>query len=88
MNPTTLDALADFPRLLAAHYAAVHDGYAHWTPDDWEGIPSERFSPLGQLCHVRDIEIDGYHVRLRRMLEEDRPLLVSLDSDALASERR
>lgn len=64
------------------------DGYAHWTPDDWEGIPSERFSPLGQLCHVRDIEIDGYHVRLRRMLEEDRPLLVSLDSDALASERR
>lgn len=88
MNPTTLDALADFPRLLAAHYAAVPDGYAHWTPDDWEGIPSERFSPLGQLCHVRDIEIDGYHVRLRRMLEEDRPLLVSLDSDALASERR
>ena len=88
MNPTTLDSLADFPRLLAAHYAAVPDGYAHWTPDDWEGIPSERFSPLGQLCHVRDIEIDGYHVRLRRMLEEDRPLLVSLDSDALASERR
>lgn len=88
MNPTTLDALADFPRLLASHYAAVPDGYAHLTPDDWEGIPSERFSPLGQLCHVRDIEIDGYHVRLRRMLEEDRPLLVSLDSDALASERR
>lgn len=88
MNPTTLDALADFPRLLEAHYAAVPDGYARWTPGDWEGIPSERFSPLGQLCHVRDIEIDGYHVRLRRMLEEDRPRLVSLDSDALALERR
>ncbi|MGU7781752.1 DinB family protein [Burkholderia sp. PU8-34] len=88
MNPTTLDALADFPRLLEAHFAAVPDGYASWTPDDWNGIPSERYSPLGQLCHVRDIEIDGYHVRLRRMLDEDRPLLVSLDGDALAVERR
>ncbi|CAB5282807.1 MULTISPECIES: DinB family protein [Burkholderia] len=88
MNPTTLDALADFPRLLEAHFAAVPDGYARWTPDDWTGIPSERFSPLGQLCHVRDIEIDGYHVRLQRMLDEDRPLLVSVDGDALAIERR
>ena len=51
-------------------------------------MPSEHFSPLGQLCHVRDIEIDGYHVRLRRMLDEDRPLLVSIDGDALAIERR
>lgn len=88
MNPTTLDALADFPRQLEAHFAAVPDGYACWTPDDWNGIPSEHFSPLGQLCHVRDIEIDGYHVRLRRMLDEDHPLLVSVDGDALAIERR
>ncbi|MBN3820884.1 DinB family protein [Paraburkholderia sp. Se-20369] len=88
MNPATLDALADFPRLLEAHFAVVPDGYARWTPADWEGIPSERFSPLGQLCHVRDIEIDGYHVRLRRMLDEPHPLLVSIDSDALARERR
>ncbi|MDF3085409.1 DinB family protein, partial [Burkholderia sola] len=34
MNPTTLDALADFPRQLEAHFAAVPDGYARWTPDD------------------------------------------------------
>ncbi|HGL4257691.1 DinB family protein [Burkholderia dolosa] len=88
MNRTTLDALADFPRQLEAHFAAVPDGYARWTPDDWTGMPSEHFSPLGQLCHVRDIEIDGYHVRLRRMLEEDHPLLVSIDGDALAIERR
>ncbi len=88
MNPTTLDALADFPRQLEAHFVAVPDGYARWTPDDWNGIPSEHYSPLGQLCHVRDIEIDGYHVRLRRMLDEDHPLLVSVDGDALAIERR
>ncbi|MCA8089843.1 DinB family protein [Burkholderia anthina] len=88
MNQTTLDALADFPRLLEAHFAAVPDGYARWTPDDWSGIPSEQFSPLGQLCHVRDIETDGYHVRLRRMLDEEHPLLVSIDGDALATECR
>ncbi|KAB0653394.1 DinB family protein [Burkholderia territorii] len=88
MSPTTLDALADFPRQLEAHFAAVPDGYARWTPADWTGIPSEHFSPLGQLCHVRDIEIDGYHVRLRRMLGENHPLLESVDGDALAIKRR
>jgi hypothetical protein len=41
-----------------------------------------------QLCHVRDIEIDGYHVRLRRLVDETRPTLASVDTYALAKERR
>ena len=43
---------------------------------------------LEQLCHVRDIEVDGYLVRISRTLAEDEPTLVSLDTDALARERR
>jgi hypothetical protein len=39
----------------------------------------ERLSALEQACHLRDIEIDGYQVRLRRTCQETRPLLVSLD---------
>jgi hypothetical protein len=46
------------------------------------------FSALEQACHLRDIEIDGYQVRLRRTCQETRPLLVSLDGYALAEERR
>jgi hypothetical protein len=84
---TTLQALAAFPSQLEAHYATVPAGFARWTPPSWEGIPSERFTPLEQVLHVRDIEVDGYHVRFRRTLHEQRPLLVDIDSYALAAER-
>ena len=57
-------------------------------PDGWDGVPGERFSAVGQACHLRDIETDGYHVRFRRLLEEDGPELVSLDGYELERERR
>jgi hypothetical protein len=50
-------------------------------------VPSEPLTAIEQLCHVRDIEIDGYHVRFRRTLAEDHPELASLDTLALARER-
>ncbi len=87
MNPITLATLADFPRLLEAHYAAFPDAYRHWTPASWDGIPSEHFTALEQVCHVRDIEIEGYHVRFDRTLRESNPTLASIDSETLAVER-
>ena len=83
----TLDALAGFPRLLEMHYREVRAGYERWTPPSWEGIPSERFNAIEQLLHVRDIEIEGYHVRFERTLAEERPLLEDIDSYALAEQR-
>ena len=85
MLDTTLQTLANFPDLLEAHYAAVPVDFAHWTPPSWEGVPSERFTPIEQVLHVRDIEIDGYHVRFRRTLQESQPLLADIDSYALAA---
>jgi hypothetical protein len=87
MTDATLTALALFPLQLQAHYAAIPDGHAHWTPTSWDGIPSERFAPIAQLCHVRDIEREGYHVRFRRALQEAHPQLVDIDSYALAEWR-
>jgi hypothetical protein len=87
MNPTTLSALAAFPSQLAAHYAAIPVAFRHWAPPSWEGVPSEAFTAIEQLCHVRDIEVEGYHVRFRRTLAEDRPTLASIDSEPLAVER-
>lgn len=87
MTDATLAALAAFPRQLEEHYAAIPGGYAHWTPPSWAGVPSEQFSPIAQLFHVRDIETTGYHVRFRRALVEDHPTLVDIDSYALAEER-
>jgi DinB superfamily len=87
MNRTTLNALAAFPEQLEAHYGAIPAQFAAWTPDSWDGIPSERFTAIEQVCHVRDIEIEGYQVRFLRVLRESNPTLASIDSEALAKER-
>jgi hypothetical protein len=84
---TTLAALAEFPDKLEAYYAEVPMEFANWRPDSWSGIPSEPFAPIEQICHVRDVEIDGYHVRFRRTLEESNPTLPNLDGEMLARER-
>jgi len=87
MNPATLQALAAFPDHLEAFYAAIPSDYAHWTPPSWDGIPSELLTPIEQLCHVRDIEIDGYQARIERALTESNPLLPSIDTYQLAVDR-
>ena len=87
MDPITLAALADFPNRLEAYYSLVPSEHKNWRPKSWDGVPSEPFTPIEQVCHVRDIEIDGYHLRLRRTLEELNPLLASLDGETLARER-
>lgn len=87
MDAATLDALAAFPDRLEAHYSAIPDGFQLWTPTSWRTCPSEHFSALEQLCHVRDIEVEGYHVRLVRTLKEDRPFLPGVDGDKLRIER-
>ena len=87
MNATTLQALSLFPLQLEAHYAAIPSGYEAWAPESWEGVPSEAFTPIEQLCHVRDIEVEGYQRRIERTLHESNPFLPSIDSEALARER-
>ena len=59
-----------------------------WVPESWGGAPGETFSALGHVCHLRDIEQDGYHVRIQRLLSESNPSLVSLDGYEIARDRR
>jgi hypothetical protein len=87
MNATTLSALTNFPQELEAHYAAIPAEFKNWAPASWEGVPSEPFTPIEQICHIRDIEIDGYHVRFHRILNESNPTLASIDSETLAKEK-
>jgi hypothetical protein len=87
LDLATLDALAAFPARLEAHFAAIPEAYRHWAPPSWDGVPSEPFTAIEQLCHVRDIETDGYHVRFRRTLDEHEPRLSGVPSEALAVER-
>ena len=87
MHAITLASLANFPDQLEAHFAAFPAEFVQWAPPSWDGVPSEALTALEQLCHVRDIEIDGYQVRFRRTLDESAPTLASIDSESLARQR-
>ena len=47
----------------------------------------EEFSVLENICHLRDIEIEGYSTRIRRILSEEHPVLADIDGSRLAVER-
>ena len=88
ISPVTLDALRAFPDLLEAHFAQFPPGSRHWAPASWDGVPSEPLTAIEQVCHVRDIEVEGYQRRIERTLAEDNPFLPSIDTEALARKRR
>lgn len=50
-------------------------------------LPEGGFSLVEQLCHLRDIEREGYVERIRRIVSEDMPELTDLDGTTLAAER-
>jgi hypothetical protein len=87
MHSITFAALEAFPLALEQHYAAFPAQFVHWSPPSWAGVPSEPFTAIEQICHVRDIEIEGYQVRFQRTLSEHSPLLPSIDSEAVAKTR-
>jgi len=83
-----LQLLSETPDAVERAVRAVPADSLHWMPQTWDAMPAERFSVAGQVCHLRDIEIDGYHLRFRRLLDEENPDLVSLDGYVLAERNR
>lgn len=59
----------------------------NWKPGSWDGIPGEKFSAIEQICHLRDIERDGYHKRIEAVLNENNPTLASIEGYELATQR-
>ncbi|MGH8284121.1 MAG: DinB family protein [Gammaproteobacteria bacterium] len=70
------------PEALRQHVAGLTDAQLHYQPE------GGYFSVLENVCHLRDIEIEGYGVRLRRLLAEVHPTLPDINGGQLASERR
>ena len=87
---------ADFPRVglqdaiarLAAMPALIEAALARRAPGDllFRARDAE-FSLVEHACHLRDLEREGYLVRVRRILAEDAPALAPFDGAAVASER-
>ena len=73
--------LESMPAFLGAALASVpaHD-LARQT------VPGE-FSLVEHACHLRDLEREGYLVRVQRMLAEREPVLAGFDGGAVAAAR-
>ena len=46
------------------------------------------FSALEHVCHLRDIEREGYVIRINNLLHKERPFLPDIDGDKLAEQRK
>jgi len=74
--------------LLAAAPAKIQRLLEKTSDEQLRRRPSEgEFSCLENVCHLRDIEADGYTTRIHRILKEDKPLLADIDGGRLAVER-
>ncbi len=83
----TVEALASFPHQLTRLLESFPPERVNWKPPSWDGIPSERLSAIEQICHVLDVEIEGYKVRFGRIRSELAPVLTDLPGEQMAIER-
>src|SRR5215470_2582063 len=76
-----LEALARTPGEVSRMIHAV-------SSEHWRTRPSpEEFSVVENVCHLRDIEVEGYAQRIAQILNETNPTLVDVDGARLAIER-
>jgi hypothetical protein len=76
-----VDYLAETPEELERMIDGLGDEEGRFRPDGVE------FSVLENVCHLLDIEREGYAVRINRLLKEDNPVLEDIDGSRLARER-
>ncbi|HEY3860046.1 MAG TPA: DinB family protein [Gammaproteobacteria bacterium] len=66
----------------------LEDELRRLTDSELRQRPKEgHFSLLEQVCHLRDIEVEGYTRRLHLLMAEDHPTLHDLDGASLAKVR-
>lgn len=56
--------------------------------EDLKWKPSvDEFSVVEQVCHLRDLEREGYSARIKKLLTENQPQLPDFDGSRIARER-
>ncbi len=83
----TIESLAQFPQQLAHLFACFPREQWNRRPHSWDGIPSEKLTALEQVCHVLDVELEGYRIRFERTRTESMPDLPDLPGEQMATER-
>jgi hypothetical protein len=80
-TPEAVERLGRMPGFLSDVAGGLLDDQQRWKPR------GEDFSLLEHVCHLRDLEREGYGVRIERILREDRPSLPDFDGAQVARER-
>lgn len=84
-DASELAGLLQFLQYTPDKVAKLLDGLAdeelRWRNSDLE------FSALENVCHLRDIEAEGYAPRIDRILNQTNPFLADIDGGRLAVER-
>jgi glutathione S-transferase len=76
-----IERLVKMPAFLAAAIEAADPGELLYRPGE------DGFSLTEQACHLRDLEREGYLVRVARVLAESAPALEGFDGTAVAKAR-
>lgn len=73
---------------LASMPAFVESTLARVPRERWRDRPGpDAFSLVEQACHLRDVEREGYRIRVQRILKEETPWLAGFDGTTAARER-
>lgn len=78
---TLLAFLAQTPEIIARQIATLSNDEVRRKNSD------DEFSALEDVCHLRDLEVEGYARRIDSILNESEPLLPDFDGGRLAVER-
>lgn len=78
---TVIDQLSQTPKQIASLVGEMSLEQGRFKPSPRD------FSVLENICHLRDIEIEAYGVRIERILTEDKPILADINGAQLALER-
>jgi hypothetical protein len=79
--PEALRLLAGMPAVLRAAIVDARAEQLRYKPTP------DAFSLVEHACHLRDLEREGYNLRLQRMLGEENPMLAGFEGDVIARER-
>ena len=87
INRMTREDFREVIKFLEQAPVTLAAAFQQLSPADLKLKESDEFSALESICHLRDIEIEGYAERIGRILKEDNPSLADIDGARLAVER-
>ena len=76
-----MEFLKETPAAVRRLTAEVPEHDLKWKPSE------DELSALEQVCHLRDLELEGYGVRIRTLLTETNPSLPDFDGGRFVRER-